>query len=625
MSLPTLIKTAPNYEEYERQKAEVWSAIVRFDTHDLPTFPTDIFPAWLRDFIEAEAEYTQTPTDLAGMLALSVLATCMQRWIAVEAKSGWIEPVNIYTVTALPPASRKSAVFRAFTAPLVAYEQQAALNAEQEIAELSARKDILDQQLDAAKREAAKAKPAEAQYAMEKVHQLTQEIALLVIPRRPRLIVDDVTPEALSTLLVEQGGRMAALSPEGDVFAIMAGRYSGTSGPNFGVFLKAHAGDTLRVDRRSRSEFVDWPALTLGITTQPDVVRGLAEKAGFRGQGLLGRFLYALPTSMVGRRKIDTPSVPEHIRTTYHERIATLLKWRELNSANSANSANDQSDTANSGKISLIDRNTNITILVISPSSNILLDQFLTWIEPHLGEQGAFGGFADWAGKLAGAALRIAGLLAVATQVGSHNSHNSQNEISEETLADALRLAHYLIAHARAAFAEMGTEPAMAGARRVVAWLEQRGLREFTKRELFEAIKGTYPKADDLDPILKVLCDHGYIRLQITEERGGPGRKPSPRYEAHPDLWSHVGSHNSHNSHNSQNGSIPAYSFELPRRTEQSTNGDVDVDYEAVRALLLKGNEADVRRQCAEIGINADVVIAHVRAVPGYRAVEGFE
>lgn len=615
MSLTPLINGAQDFDEYERQRAEPWGQIVRFDTHDLPVFPTDIFTPWLREFVEAVAEATQTPRDLAGMLALSVLATCAQRWIVVQARSGWIEPVNIYTVTALPPASRKSAVFRTFTAPLLAYEQQLTLEIKQKIGEASARKDIIEQQLDTAKRDAAKAKPADAQAAMAKVDQLTQELSGMTVPRSPRLIVDDVTPEALSTLLVEQNGRMAALSPEGDVFAIMAGRYSGTSGPNFGVFLKAHAGDTLRVDRRSRSEFVDWPALTLGITTQPDVVRGLAEKAGFRGQGLLGRFLYAMPASLVGKRSVDAPPVPEAISAKYHERIATLLKWRDLNSANSANSANDHSGTANSGNDSLIAINTNITTLLISPSSTILLRDFLAWIEPHLGEDGAFGSFADWAGKLAGAALRVAGLLHIAAQIGS------QNEISAETLGDALRLTHYLIAHARAAFAEMGTDPAMAGARRVVDWLTQKSIRSFSKRDLFEAVKGTITKADDLDPVLKLLCDHGYIRLQVTEERAGPGRKPSPKYEAHPDVWSDSGSHNSHNSHNS----IPEFSFELPRHTEQATNGDIDVDYDAVRGLLLKGRESDVRQQCAEAGINADMVIAHVRAVPGYRAVEGFE
>src|SRR5262249_23151884 len=34
-----------------------------------PTFPTDILPPWSREWVEATAEATQTPPDLAGMLA----------------------------------------------------------------------------------------------------------------------------------------------------------------------------------------------------------------------------------------------------------------------------------------------------------------------------------------------------------------------------------------------------------------------------------------------------------------------------------------------------------------------------------------------------------------------------
>ena len=58
-----------------------------------------------------------------------------------------------------------------------------------------------------------------------------------------RLIVDDVSPERLATLLRDHGGRIAVLSAEGDIFDVMAGRYSKGGVPNLGVFLKGHAGD----------------------------------------------------------------------------------------------------------------------------------------------------------------------------------------------------------------------------------------------------------------------------------------------------------------------------------------------------------------------------------------------
>jgi hypothetical protein len=67
------------------------------------------------------------------------------------------------------------------------------------------------------------------------------------------------------------------------------------------------------------------PAITVGLAVQPDVIRGLAEKPGFRGRGLLGRFLYALPPSLLGHRDPDSPPVPDEIRAAYRANVIALL------------------------------------------------------------------------------------------------------------------------------------------------------------------------------------------------------------------------------------------------------------------------------------------------------------
>lgn len=122
----------------------------------------------------------------------------------------------------------------------------------------------------------------------------------ITVPPLPRLIADDVTSEQAASLLADQGGKLAVLSPGGGIFATLAGRYSGA--PNLEVFLKGHAGDMLRVDRRSRpAEHVDWPALTRGLAVQPEVLRDIAQMPGFRGKGLLARILFAVPENTVGR------------------------------------------------------------------------------------------------------------------------------------------------------------------------------------------------------------------------------------------------------------------------------------------------------------------------------------
>src|SRR4030095_11059617 len=113
-------------------------------------------------------------------------------------------------------------------------------------------------------------------------------------------------------------GRIALLSPEGDVFDQMAGRYNQAAGPNLGVYLKGHAGDLLKVDRRGRPpEFVERPCLTIGLAVQPEVLRGVAGGPGCSGRGLLARFLYSLPESLVGRRQAGAPPVPPAVADRY--------------------------------------------------------------------------------------------------------------------------------------------------------------------------------------------------------------------------------------------------------------------------------------------------------------------
>ena len=113
----------------------------------------------------------------------------------------------------------------------------------------------------------------------------------VTVPTMPRILADDTTPEALSTVMAAQDGRLAVISAEGGIFDIIGGRYSRM--PNFDIYLKAHAGDEIRVDRVGRKpEHIEHPALTLALAVQPAVLRTIADREGFRGRGLLARFLF---------------------------------------------------------------------------------------------------------------------------------------------------------------------------------------------------------------------------------------------------------------------------------------------------------------------------------------------
>jgi replicative DNA helicase len=320
--------------ETEEAASELWQPPIPLSsTHNLPAFPLGSLPACLADYVTCLAEATQTPPDLPGMLVLSALAACAGGRVRLQVRPGWEEPLNLYSAVALPPGERKSAVFAEVTAPLAEYEAALAADRSYEIAEARARRKVAEKALDAAQNSAARSIGQERERRLDEVAAAARELEDAVVPFEYRLLADDATPEATASLLAEQKGRLAVLSPEGGVFGQMAGRYSASNGqPNLDVYLKGHSGDMLRVDRKGRApEYIARPALTVGLAVQPEVLRSLSDQPGFRGRGLLARFFYSLPASRVGGRRTDVLPVPDSVRDTMGPRsrrwLAASTRW----------------------------------------------------------------------------------------------------------------------------------------------------------------------------------------------------------------------------------------------------------------------------------------------------------
>lgn len=481
-------------------KQPAWEMPIPFAEHDAPPFPAEALPEWLGSYVIALATSTQTPVDLPAVLSLSVLATALARKARIALADDWTEPLNLFTAVVLPPGARKSAVFSTVTEPVEDFEREEAERLEPQRREAVDAYEVAQARLKHAREAAAKAKDENRAEALEEVKRCSQELAEMKVPVPFRLLADDCTPEKLSTLLRDHDGRMALLSPEGGVFELMAGRYS--DAPNLEVYLKGHAGDDLRVDRVNRpAEFVQRPALTIGLAIQPDVLQGLKDKPGFRGRGLLGRFLYALPKNTVGFRDVEPPSVPPMVRAIYQRELRTLLSLPD-----------------------------GVRVLRLSGEAKNRHRDFMRELEPRLGPKGDLSAIADWAGKHAGAVGRIVGLLHLA------EARADDERVSAETMSRALSIGRYLIQHAQAAFAEMGADPETEGAQRILAWLKRTATEVFTRRDAHQALRATFRQAADLDAPLTALEERGYIRRREEAERPGPGRRRSQAYEVHPIL-----------------------------------------------------------------------------------------
>jgi replicative DNA helicase len=477
---------------------------------ELPAFPVEDLPGWLGEYVAAVATATQTPPDLAGMLALAVLATVAAGAVEVEPRPGWREPLCLFVAIGMDAGSRKSGVFTAMTRPMADFERQQAAAALPGITETATLRRIADQAAATAEATAGKAPASQQEEAKAEAIARAAEASALVVPPIPRWLVDDATPEALAGLLATHG-RIALLSPEGDVFDQMAGRYNQAAGPNLGVYLKGHAGDLLKVDRRARPpEYVERPCLTIGLAVQPEVLRGLAGRPGFGGRGLLARFLYSLPPSLVGRRQPGAPPVLPAVADRYALELQALA-------ASLAVPAGDNGPA----------------LLAFDQAAGELLLGFERDLEPRLAAgSGDLAHLAGWAAKLAGATCRLAALLHLAAQLRD----GWARPINADTFAGAARLADYLIEHARAVFDLMGADPRLDDAGWLLEWITRTGQAQFTRRDAHRAgPRGRFPKATNLDPALSLLEEHGYLRRVDADSAGSKGgRPPSPRFLVNP-------------------------------------------------------------------------------------------
>jgi replicative DNA helicase len=301
-------------------------------TARLPDFPVDSLPKPIAAMVLGISQATQTDPAMPGTSALSALSVCTGGQAEIEVRSGWREPLCLYTATIAMSGERKSAVQLPLVRPILEVESQIAMNGSAARLEAETRKQVAMKAAERQRNAAAAADTNGQDAAMADAIGAAMIAESIEVPPIPRLVADDITPEAAASLLAEQGGRLAIISAEGGIFDIIAGRYSGNV-PNMDLWLKGHSGDPLKVDRKGRaSEYVRRPALTLGLMIQPEVLNAIAANRQFRGRGFLARILYAWPVSKVGRRKIAQPPVDPDVETNYDTTVRDLASgmagWR---------------------------------------------------------------------------------------------------------------------------------------------------------------------------------------------------------------------------------------------------------------------------------------------------------
>ena len=245
------------------------------------------------------------------------------------------------------------------------------------------------------------------------------------------------------------------------------------------------------MDRIQRpSESVDKPLVTVLVTVQLQVINDIARKPSFRGRGLLARFSFALPRSLVGRRKTHPPPVRSEDRAAWARCVEAILS---------------------------LEGNHHLSL---SSDAAAGFHSFREHVEGLLAPGGDLAFIADWGNKLPGKVARIAGVL----HLLKHRDHSEpwSIPIDLETMDAAISLGLYFMQHAKAAFDLMGADDTAMDARYLWSWLAAKGVDHLAVQDIWQGTRGRFHQMEPLNEALAFLERHDYIKdLSVSP---GPGR-----------------------------------------------------------------------------------------------------
>ena len=483
------VVTNPEYkkpEEYNKPAEIKWDTPIPFEKPKLPTFPVDALPKIIKDYVVAVAETTQTPVDMAATASLAIMSLCMQGRYRVIGKADWNEPVNLYTLIIAEPSERKSAIIGFMTRPVNEYELEYNRSNGARFESSRIHKSALEIKKKSIETQYAKGKATE-----QEVEEISQRLHDFKELKPKKIYVDDITTEKLASVLADSDGKTAVISTEGGIFDVLAGMYN--KSVNIDVFLKSYSGDAIRIDRIGRqSELIQKPSLTILLSVQPSVLSSLISNSTFEGKGLTTRFLYAIPESLIGKRKFNTSPIPPEVSRLYDMRIKDVLNEEE-------NLIDDQ-------------------IVRLSNDASSLFESFHDENEKIMGNDTEI---KTWRGKLVGNVLRISALLARFNkdQFNPFFDITPPLVVSKEDMANAISIGNYFTEHAKASYSLMGIDPINKKCEYVLARIKEHNFYEFSNRDITRACGTKDLRTNEgMLPVLNRLIEYGYIQPKTDKK-----------------------------------------------------------------------------------------------------------
>jgi len=501
-------KRAAIREAVDRSEEHEWDEPTRLEPPPPPALDVKMLGG-IGEMAQAVASSLQVPVDIPAWFGMAAASAAIGGRRTVSPKPDWSEPVTLYCLTVAAPGEKKSPSRSAMVAPIAEEEQRRKAEDRYAVARDQQERRMAEAVVSAAEAKVIKASgPTARQKAREDLEAVRHELEELGEPKVPtQMLADDTTPEAAAAVMADQGERLAVISAEGGFLGNIGGRYSNQ--PNLEIVLKAWSHEPHTVNRKNGPPlFLMRPSLTLALAVQPGMLAGLGDMAEvFESRGFTGRFIFSVPTSLVGQRSYDTEPIPPEVRRGYVDGIGRM--------------------------VSAIWDDSEVREMTLDEDAQAVFKTFWEeWERRHL-VPGELTSVEGWSKKLPGQLLRLA---AVMTLFDAPDCMT----VSGDTMANAVALVPYLLAHARLVVDLMSAEKQskLGPARAVLDWLRKRHPEgTLTAEDVKRGVAGQswFEGVDSVKQALEVLERHGWVRwLPEPDRTGRRGRPPAPRFVVHP-------------------------------------------------------------------------------------------
>ncbi len=266
-------------------------------------------PQSLRDFVTEYARVLGCDESYLGLCTLAVCGGAIGLTRCIQIRQSWFEFPTIWGVVVASSGTTKSPAFNFAKAPVVEIEAKFQKDNGKTIVENITAKLCYEKDLSLWRKQKNDTLPPEE-----------PEPSPL-----QQLIVEDITPEKLVTVLDENRRGLVYLASELVGLFGRLGRYSGkgtTADTSF--YLSLHDGSHVKVDRvNGKRVFIRQAVMSIIGTIQPGALERCIGSE-FLDNGFLPRFLVVYPPKFVSVTWQTTP-VPKSVTTTYNNTVRKLF------------------------------------------------------------------------------------------------------------------------------------------------------------------------------------------------------------------------------------------------------------------------------------------------------------